>query len=101
MPTFVALMNFTEQGVQKYKETRKRADSFGALAEKFGVTVRQVYWLLGEYDGLLILDSPDEHAVTAAMLHLASLGNVRTRTLRAFTGDEMGEILSRAPRGRG
>ena len=101
MPTYIALMNFTTQGVQKYRDTRKRAATFTSMAGKVGVKVREVYWSLGQYDGVLILEADDDEAVTAAMLQLGALGNVRTQTMRAFAGDEMDDILSRAPRGKG
>jgi uncharacterized protein with GYD domain len=101
MTTYVALVNFTEQGVQNFRDTRQRADNFRAMADQAGVTVRDVFWLLGRYDGLLLLDAPDEETVTALMLALASLGNVRTQTLRAYDSSEIGTILGRVPGGTG
>jgi uncharacterized protein with GYD domain len=57
-------------------------------------------WTLGPYDGALVLEADDDAAVTALMLSLASLGNVKTQTLRAFEEKEMDEILGRAPKGK-
>ena len=101
MATYVALVNFTEQGVQNFRDTRQRADNFRAMAKQAGVTVRDVLWTLGRYDGLLLLEAADEESVTALMLGLASLGNVRTETLRAFGAGEIDKILSRVPGGTG
>ena len=100
MATYLVLINFTEQGVQKFKDTRKRAAAFRATAEKAGVTVREQLWALGPYDGALVLEAEDDAAVTGVMLSLASLGNVKTQTLRAFEEEEMDEILGRAPKGK-
>ena len=100
MATYLALINFTEQGVQKFKETRKRASAFRAMAQKAGVTVREQLWTLGAYDGALVLEAEDDAAVTAVMLSLAAAGNVRTQTLRAFDEGEMDEVLGRAPKGK-
>ena len=100
MATYLALINFTEQGVQKFKDTRKRAGAFRAMAEKAGVTVREQLWTLGPYDGALVLEAEDDAAVTAVMLSLAAAGNVRTQTLRAFDEGEMDEVLGRAPKGK-
>ena len=52
-------------------------------------------WLVGEYDGLLIFEAPDEQSAVALMARLAKLGNVRTRTLRAFYAAEMKQILAK------
>jgi uncharacterized protein with GYD domain len=52
---------------------------------------------MGVYDVVLILEAPDDKAVAAALLGLASLGNVRTQTLRGFNSSEMKEIISKVP----
>ena len=62
------------------------------MAGRFGVTVKDIYWTVGSYDVVAILEGADE-AVTSALLSIGSLGNVRTQTLRAFSGDEMARIV--------
>src|SRR5688500_19833806 len=84
MATFVVLINFTEQGARAVRDTRRRADAFRAAAESAGVSVRDVFWTLGHYDGVLVLEARDDQTVTTLLLDLATLGNVRTQTLRAF-----------------
>jgi uncharacterized protein with GYD domain len=96
MPTYVTLIQFTEQGARNFKDTAKRAAAFRDMSGGADVTVRDIYWTLGAYDGVLVVDAPDEESVTAAMLGLASLGNVRTRTMRAFNESEIGAVVSRA-----
>ena len=96
MPTYVSLIRFTEQGAKNVRETRGRAAAFREAAKGAGVTVREVYWTLGAYDGLLVLDAPDEQTVTAAMVALGALGNVRTQTMRAFDESEIDDVLGRA-----
>ena len=96
MATYVALIRFTEQGAKNVRETRQRAAAFRDAAQAAGVTVREQYWTLGSYDGLLVLDAPDEASVTAAMVALSALGNVRTQTMRAFDDSEVGDILARS-----
>ena len=98
MPTYVSLIHFTQQGAQNFQDTPRRAAAFRDAAKKVGVTVRNVYWTLGAFDGLLVLEAPDEQTVTAAMLGLAPLGNVRTQTLRAFDESEIASLLERVPR---
>jgi uncharacterized protein with GYD domain len=95
MATYIVLGNFTEQGIRAVKDTTKRAEALRDLAKKVGVTVKEVYWTLGQYDVATIIEAPDEASVTAFGLSVGALGNVRTQTLRAFSAEEMGRIVGR------
>jgi len=95
MATFITTIKFTEQGVKAIGETTKRADAFKVLAKKTGVKVNQIYWTLGAFDGAIVFDAADDETATAALLHLAALGNIQTTTARAFDTVEMGKILSK------
>lgn len=97
MATFISLVNFTQQGIRDFKVSPARAAKFKSMAGKAGVTVKEIYWTMGAHDVVLILEAPDDEAATSTMLSLASLGNVRTQTLRAFNSSEMEEIISKAP----
>ena len=68
--------------------------SVKAAAKKLGAKVTDIYWTLGEYDGLLIFQAADDETATALLLHLAAAGNVHTTTARAFTASEMDKILT-------
>ena len=94
MPTYVSLLNFTDQGIRTVKDTIQRADSAAELAQKNGGSL-QVYWTVGSYDLVAILEAPDDESATAFLLELGSLGNVRTTTLRAYDRDQMSSILGR------
>jgi uncharacterized protein with GYD domain len=95
MATYVLLVSFTDQGIRNIKETTKRAEAFRELAKKHGATVKDLYWTLGQYDVVTILDAPDAATVTALGLSVGALGNVRTQTLPAFSAAEMGTILGK------
>jgi len=97
MATFVSLVNLTQQGIQDFKASPQRAAKFKSMAQKVGVKLKDVYWTIGAYDVVLILEAPDDESVAAAMLGLGSLGNVRTQTLRGFNASEMKEIISKVP----
>ncbi len=96
MATYISLMNFTDQGIRKAKESPDRFLAFREMAEKLGVTIKSFYWTVGNYDIVMVLEGPEE-AVTSALLKGGSLGNVRSQTLRAFTMGEMKRILSKIP----
>jgi uncharacterized protein with GYD domain len=89
------LANFTDQGVRAAKDTTKRYDAFKEAVKKSGVAIRDIYWTLGHYDIVAICEAPDDETATAAFLSLGAAGNVRTQTLRAFSRDEMGAIISK------
>jgi uncharacterized protein with GYD domain len=95
MPTYVSLIHWTEQGIKNYKDTTKRLEDFTKLAKSKGGRVREALYTVGEYDIVVVTEFPDDEAATAALLQVASLGSVRTNTMRAFTADEMGGIISR------
>ena len=95
MPTYVALCNFTHQGIQNIKDTTKRADTFKTAAKKAGCTVKEIYWTQGQYDSVIILDAPDDASATAVLMSLGKLGNISTQTLRAFTAAELAPILDK------
>jgi uncharacterized protein with GYD domain len=95
MATYVTLIKLTEEGVKKAKDTCKRAADFKGRAKTLGIEVKEQYWCLGAYDGVMVFDAPDDETATAAMLSLGSLDNVTTQTLRSFTAAEMGKILGR------
>jgi uncharacterized protein with GYD domain len=95
MATFVVLGCFTDQGIRSVKDTAKRAEAFQQTAKKIGATVKDVYWTLGQYDVVAVCDAPDDATASALVYSLASLGNVRTQTLRAFSQAEIGAILGK------
>lgn len=96
MQTHVALLNWTDKGIQNYPETTERANAFSAMIEKFGGRVVSLFWTVGTYDLVAIVEAPDAETLTAALLRLGALGNVRTTTMRAFGRDEMTGIVAKA-----
>lgn len=62
---------------------------------KLGVTFKDIYWTIGPYDIVGIVEAEDEESATAALLAVASQGNIRTTTLRAFNRDEMGNVIGK------
>jgi uncharacterized protein with GYD domain len=95
MAMYVVLFNFTDQGIRNVKDTTKRAAAFKEVAKSAGVSVKEMYWTLGQYDLVAIIEAPDDGVVTALGLGLGKAGNVRTQTLRAFSQAEMEAILSK------
>ena len=95
MPTYVTLMNWTDQGIRTVRDTVDRRGQADELAQKHGATIEEVYWTVGPYDLVTIVQAPDDESVTAMLLELGSGGNLRTTTLRAYDSDQMSGILQR------
>ena len=97
MPTYVGLVKFTDQGIRNVKGTTKRAKSFQEMAEKAKVKVKEILWTMGRYDLVLVIDAPDDETISRLTLGLGILGNVKTETLKAFSAQEMDQILKGLP----
>ncbi len=95
MATYVTLYNFTDQGLKGIKDTVKRTEAAKKAAAQIGVTIKEVLWVQGQYDIIVISESSDEMASNALALSTLKLGNVRGQTLRAFTAAEMEKILEK------
>jgi uncharacterized protein with GYD domain len=95
MPTYVVLVNWTDQGARTAKDTVDRYESGRQRLEQMGVSIRETYWTMGSYDVVSIGEAPDDETMTAAALALAGEGNARTTTLRAFGPDEARAIIAK------
>ena len=95
MSTYIALAKFTDQGLKSVKDTVKRAETARETASKYGVQMKDIYWTLGEYDIVVLLEAKDDASLTAFNLALCSMGNVKFQTLRAFTRDETTALLGK------
>lgn len=95
MAMYVGLIQFTDQGIRNIKETIKRGDAAMAEAEKMGMKIRDEFWTMGAYDVVIVVDAPDAETMSAFMLKIGSLGNVKSHTMRAFRREEMEGILAK------
>jgi uncharacterized protein with GYD domain len=97
MPTYISLVQFTDQGIRAAKDTTHRLADWAAKVKSRGVTIKQMYWTLGQYDQVCVFEAPDDETAAAVLLAADMLGNIRTQTLRAFTVPEMEKILATVP----
>ncbi len=96
-PTYISLVKFTEKGIQNARQTTQRLADWSAKVQSMGVTIKQMYWTLGEYDQVCIFEAPDDETAASVLLAADMLGNIRSQTMRAFTAAEMDKILARIP----
>lgn len=96
MPSYVTTINWTAQGIANFQDSVDRFDAAVEQFEKLGVRIADAYWTLGEFDMVVTVEASDDESATAALLQLGSLGNVRTKTMRAFSRDEMRSVIDKA-----
>jgi uncharacterized protein with GYD domain len=94
MPRYIILISWTDQGVRNVKETAKRAEAARKAAEKLGGEL-ELYYTLGEYDMVGIGEAPSDEAEMQLLLQVGALGNVRTKTLKAWTESEAAKVVAK------
>ena len=96
MPQFIVLGNWTDQGIRRVRDAPRRIEDTHHMVEQIGGKM-QLYYTLGEYDFIMIIEGPNDNDLIRVLLWLGSLGNVRTKTLKALTESEGAEIISKLP----
>jgi uncharacterized protein with GYD domain len=95
MPIYVALGNWTDQGIRDFGGAVQRGNAFRELVEQAGGRIRELVWTMGEYDFIIVLEAPDDETAATLVLRVAAAGNVRSKTMRAFDADQMSDIIAR------
>lgn len=96
-PTYISLVQFTDKGIQGARQTPQRVAAWAAKVQSMGVTIKGMYWTLGQYDQVCIFEAPDDETAASVLLAADMLGNIRTQTMRAFTASEMEKVLAKVP----
>ncbi len=97
MPMYITLFNITEQGMKNIKDAPKRIEEGIKAAESIGGKLIGFYATMGEYDYISIGEAPSDEIHMTFLLGLGAQGYVRTKTLKAFTKEELGEMISKLP----
>jgi uncharacterized protein with GYD domain len=97
MITYIGLLSFTDKGLQTIKQSTQRAAAAKEIGKSIGVNMKEIYWTMGAYDIVCVLEAQDEQALTAFSLAIAQQGNVRTQSMRAYTAPEMDAVLKKLP----
>jgi len=95
MAMYISLIQFTEQGIRNVKDTVKRGDAAIGEAEKMGMKIIEEFWTMGTYDIVVLFEAPDDETMSAFLLKIGSMGNVKSQTLRAFRKQEMEGVLAK------
>jgi uncharacterized protein with GYD domain len=94
MAKFVSLLNWTDQGAKDAASSVERAEAAKAVAAQMGGSF-EIYWTMGQCDMVVVSDFPDDETAAAFLAKVASLGNIRSSTMRAFTSDEVKAVMAK------
>ena len=97
MPTYIILVNFTQEGIKNIKESPDRLDAGKKAFQAFGGELKEFYLVMGQYDMVVVSEGPDDETAAKLALALGSQGAISTETLRAFTEDEYRKIIADLP----
>jgi uncharacterized protein with GYD domain len=96
MPTYVVLLNWTDQGAKTAGDTVDRYEAAKDDLAQRGVTIKDAYWTIGPYDIVITVEAADDETATAALIRLASQGNVRTTSMRGFSPEEARGVIEKS-----
>jgi uncharacterized protein with GYD domain len=97
MATYISFIQYTQQGMQKIKESPSRLDQVRKAYEAAGAKLKDFYLVMGEYDIVIVAEAPNDDVVAKLALTIGAAGNVRTRTARAFTEGEYRKLVQSLP----
>lgn len=98
MAQYILLLNYTQQGIAKIKDSPNRAEAARALARECGAEMKELYLTMGEHDLVVRVEAKSDEAMARLALAIGAQGNVRSKTLRAFTEDEFRAIVQSLPK---
>jgi len=94
MTTYIMLANWTDQGAQNVKDSPRRLDTAKKALEEMDGQFKSFFMTMGDYDLVAVYEAPDDAVAARFTLQLGMLGNVRTRTLKAFPEAAYREIVA-------
>ena len=97
MPTYISLIQYTQKGIEKIKESPARLDHAKKGYEAAGGKIKEFFLVMGKYDIVIVAELPNDEAVAKLALTLGSSGNIRTQTMRAFNEAEYRKIVQSLP----
>jgi len=97
MPTYISLVNLTDQGVRTMKDLPRRLQNADETFRSMGAELKEVYLVMGEYDYIVVAEAPDDQTMARVALAVAGQGNVRTQTFRAFDRQETLRLVEGLP----
>jgi len=95
MPRFLSLVNFAAEGIREVQDSVSRAHAFQTAVKADGGKVEEIFWAMGEFDGIIIFQAPSDAAAASLLTRLGKGGHVRTRTMLLYNAEEFQKIVAK------
>ena len=92
MGTYIMLMKFTTPGAESVKDGKAGRAAGKKAAKAMGITWKQQYLVMGEYDIMTVLEAPNDETVAKFAL-MGMTGSLAITTMRAFTEAEADKLI--------
>jgi uncharacterized protein with GYD domain len=98
MPTYMSNFSYTVEAWQKLCKTPEdRSVPIAALTEKLGGKLISLYYMAGDYDGVIIFEAPDAKAAATVSIAAELAGHVKSiKTSQLYTVAEAMEAMGNA-----
>ena len=97
MPIFVILGNFTAQGIERIKNSKKTQEEAKKLVEAAGGKILGLYYTMGRYDWVSIVEGPSIETAMKSLIKFGMGGGSRTETLVAVSGEDWVKLIDEIP----
>lgn len=100
MPTYIGLLRYTSEGVKGVKDRWKQGnpnDRARQAAKAMGCELKGAYVTMGRYDGVAIIEAPNDETMAKLALATGMQGTWSTETMRAFTESEIEKVVRELP----
>jgi uncharacterized protein with GYD domain len=96
MPYYVSLITWTDQGRENAATLPDRVEQVEKRVNAAGAKTIANWMTMGRYDQVWIGEAPDDETVVKLLMVIAGRGNAVTETMRAFSMDEVRDLLKGA-----
>lgn len=93
MPMFVVLGHISDSGSKDMKNFLVGLQQNVSRAESMGIKLHGWYMTQGQYDFVVVAEAPDEATMLRQSFGVAGSGMARTETMRAYTVDEVRQLV--------
>ncbi len=97
MPSYILLHKFTQAGIEKVKDMPQRIESAKEIFKSVGGEIKQIHFVFGEYDMVVVVEAPSDEAMAKAVLTITSAGMASLETLKALPEAEGIAIIKGLP----
>ena len=95
MIKFIIFGHFTQTGIAKVRNVTECILEMKVLLQGVGGKMNDIYYTLGTYDFVALIEAPDQNSMLKAMMDIAQMGTLRTETMVAVTAAEVATLIKK------